>query len=127
MSDYENMQRCRGCGEHLWQIGESNGGHTAWQLAHNEANCLASKLDRCLKVMRAVKEDLLDRARVDGDEHVVDLSNRCWRWLCAEVDGTSLPGSVQNYWAPDHYDGNVTLCGRCHQTAWLGHVCPEAK
>lgn len=52
-------------------------------------NDALSRLDRCLKVMRAVRSDLLDRTRVDDGVHVVELSNTPWRWLCNEIASLS--------------------------------------
>jgi hypothetical protein len=116
--------------DELVRIGNERELEYAKTVEHDNAllTDLSSRLDRCMKVMRAVKQDLLDRARVDGEEHVVDLSNRCWQWLCNEIDGTQLPGSVQNYWIdsdnpPDYHDGNATKCGRCHEAVGIGHVC----
>jgi hypothetical protein len=120
--------------DELVRIGNERELEYAKTVEHDNAllTDLSSRLDRCMKVMRAVKQDLLDRARVDGEEHVVDLSNRCWQWLCNEIDGTQLPGSVQNYWIdsdnpPDYHDGNATKCGRCHEAVGIGHVCVVEK
>jgi hypothetical protein len=103
-----NGDAARSCAERLHAMTmRAEAAEADWQAA-------LLRLGRCLKVMRAVRGDLLDRASLDDGVHVVNLSNTPWRWLCNEiaslssgtapdpdVDGSAKAAPSQ-WWCPTH-------------------------
>jgi hypothetical protein len=49
---YQEHDKCRGCGANVWGI-DPAGRDLTWKAMHNEANCLASKLDSSEKIVEA--------------------------------------------------------------------------
>jgi hypothetical protein len=49
---YQEHDKCRGCGANVWGI-DPAGRDLTWKAMHNEANCLAGKLDSSEKIVEA--------------------------------------------------------------------------